>query len=256
MDLECTFLKKYDRIKFWKILSIRGVFIVHEGHRKRLRDKFEKYGLDVFNDHEVLELLLFWAIPRKDTNVIAHKLMEKCGSFSAVLDAPVNLLTSVNDVGKCCALFLKLIPQISRRYQEDKFLTNKKVPTLDDCFSKLVLKFLGRTSEAVAIMLFDAKGKIVYDGVISEGSVNAVEIYSRKIIELISLYFATSMIIAHNHPSGIAIPSKEDINTTNSLYLTLKSMRVTLIDHIIVADDDYVSMRDCKFGIAFEENKN
>lgn len=229
---------------------------MHSGHRKRLRDKFEKYGLDCFDDHEVLELLLFWAIPRKDTNLVAHELINKCGSFSAVLDASVNLLTEVKDVGKCCALFLKLIPQISRRYQEDKFWTNKKVPTLDDCFSKLVLKFIGRTSEAVAIMLFDAKGKIVFDGIVNEGSINAVEVYSRRIIELISSCSATSMIIAHNHPSGVAIPSQGDIDTTNSLYLMIKSMRVTLIDHIIVADDDYVSMKDCNLSIAFEKNEN
>lgn len=226
--------------------------ILHEGHRKRLKDKFEKLGLDPFDDHEALELLLFWAIPRKDTNRIAHALIDKFGSISSVFDAPSKLLMEVDDVGKSCAMFLNLIPQIARVYEESKYLSNKKVPSLEECCTKLVLKFIGRTNEVVAIMLFDSKGKIVFDGIISYGSVNAVEVYSRKIIELISAYSATSLILAHNHPSGVAIPSSSDIRSTDELSMTLRSMRVKLIDHIIVADGDYVSMRDCKMGKTFE----
>lgn len=226
--------------------------ILHEGHRKRLKEKFEKFGLDHFDEHEVLELLLFWAIPRKDTNKIAHMLINKFGSISSVLDAPINLLIEVDDIGKSCALFLKLIPQVARVYEESKYFNNKKVPSLEECYTKLVLKFIGRTTEVVAIMLFDSKGKIVFDGIINHGSVNAVEVYSRRIIELVSAYSATSMILAHNHPSGIALPSAADIKSTDELSKTLKSMRVTIIDHIIVADGDYVSMKDCKMGEAFD----
>lgn len=225
--------------------------ILHDGHRKRLKEKFEKFGLDHFNEHEVLELLLFWAIPRKDTNKIAHALIDKFGSISSVFDAPAKLLMEVDDVGKSCALFLKLIPQIARVYEESKHFDNKKVPSLEECCTKLVLKFIGRTKEVIAIMLFDSKGKIVFDGIINYGSVNAVEVYSRRIIELVSAYSATSIILAHNHPSGVAIPSTSDIRSTDELCKTLKSMRVTIIDHIIVADGDYVSMKDCKMGEAF-----
>ena len=94
-------------------------------------------------------------------------------------------------------------------------------------------------------MLLDAKGKIIYEGVISKGSVNSVDIYLRKIIELITLYNASSILIAHNHPSGIAVPSKEDILTTNKLANIFKSMNVNFLDHIIVADHDFVSLREC-----------
>lgn len=226
---------------------------MHFGHRERLKKRFLKNGIEDLEPHEVIELILFWTIPRRDTNPIAHRLMEKFGSISSIFDAPYKSLVETEGIGENSALFLKMIPQLSRIYQEDKYLIGKKVPTLEECYDKLLLKFHGRTEEAVAIMLFDSKGKIVYDGIINKGSVNAVEIYSRKIVELISAYFATSIILAHNHPSGIALPSREDIRTTDKLSFILKSMNVSFIDHIIVADDDYVSMAQDKMGEAFGE---
>lgn len=224
---------------------------MHTGHRERLKQKFLKHGLDNFEPHEALELLLFWAIPRKDTNEIAHRLISKFGSITAVFDAPIKILGEVEGIGKSSAIFLKLMPQIARIYQEDKHMINKSIPTLEECYDKMLSKFVGRTEEAVAVMLFDSKGKIVYDGIISKGSVNAVEIYSRKIIELLSAYSATSIIIAHNHPSGIALPSREDIRSTDKLKLIFDGMSVNFIDHIIVADGDFVSMRQDKMSKAF-----
>ena len=224
---------------------------MHIGHRERLKQRLIKYGIDNFEPHEILEILLFWAVPRKDTNILAHRLIEKFGSITAVFDAPFKVLKEVKGIGENSALLIKLIPQLSRIYQDNKYLINQAVPTLNECYDKMVLKFIGRTEEAVAIMLFDSKGKVVYDGVINQGSVNAVEIYSRKIVELISAYFATSIIIAHNHPSGIALPSREDIKSTDKLSVILQSMNVSFIDHIIVADGDFVSMRQDKMGQAF-----
>ena len=226
---------------------------MHTGHRERLKKKFLKYGLDGFEPHEALELLLFWAIPRKDTNELAHKLINKFGSITAVFDAPIKILKEIEGIGENSAIFLKLMPEIARIYQEDKHMINKKVPSLEDCYNKLVSEFTGRTEETVAIMLFDSKGKIVYDGIINKGSVNAVEIYSRRIIELLSAYSATSIIIAHNHPSGIALPSREDIRSTDKLKIIFENMSVAFIDHIIVADGDFVSMRQDKMSKAFRE---
>lgn len=224
---------------------------MHSNHRNRVRKKFLKYGIDSFEPHEIIEFLLFWSIPRKDTNVIAHDLINKFGSISAVFDASYKSLLEVDGIGENSATLLKLIPQLSRIYQESKFLVGKKTPTLEECYDKLVLKFIGRTDEAVAVMLFDSKGKIVFDGIVNKGSVNAVEIYSRKIVELISHYYATSIILAHNHPSGIALPSKSDILSTDKLNVILESMRVKFIDHIIVADNDYISMAQDRIGETF-----
>ena len=107
----------------------------------------------------------------------------------------------------------------------------------------LVRKFIGRCEEVVAIVLLDAKGKILFDGVINKGSVNGVDLYVRKMIELVTLYRASSLIIAHNHPSGIAVPSPEDLKSTERIYNLFRSMSVSLLDHIIVADGDYISLR-------------
>lgn len=218
---------------------------MHEGHRIRLKDKFLLGSIDGFEDHEVLELLLFYAIPRKNTNVIAHKLLEQFGSLDAVFDAPINLLKTVDGVGESTAIFIKIISDISRLYIERKYDNGKRALNFTEMKNKLAMKFIGRQEETVAIMLLDAKGKILYDGIVNKGTVNAVDIYMRKIIELIVLYSASSIILAHNHPSGVALPSKDDIETTLSINNILKSMKVHLLDHIVVADGDYVSMNDC-----------
>ena len=224
---------------------------MHEGHRERIRKKFMLHGLDNFEDHEILELMLFYAVPRKDTNKIAHRLINTFGSIPAIFDAPINLLKEVEGVGESVAVFIKLMPELTRVYSERKFSAPSHSLELKCLCDKLCLKFIGRTEEAVAIMLFDAKGKVIYDGIVNKGTVNAVEMYSRKIIELVVLYNACSLILAHNHPSGVAVPSQADINSTKHLSRVLHNMRVTLLDHIVVADDDYISMRDCGFDDIF-----
>ena len=218
---------------------------MHEGHRMRLKDKFLLGGIDGFEDHEVLELLLFYAIPRKNTNEIAHKLLEKFGSLDAVFDSPINLLRTVDGVGDSAAIFIKIISNITRLYIERKYVSGKKALKFDEMNNKLMMKFIGRQEETVAVMLLDAKGKILYDGIVNKGTVNAVDLYMRRIIELVVLYNASAIILAHNHPSGVAVPSRDDIETTKAINNILKSMKVNLLDHIIVADGDYVSMRDC-----------
>lgn len=218
---------------------------MHEGHRTRLKDKFLLGGIDNFEDHEVLELLLFYAIPRKNTNAIAHRLLQKFGSLDAVFDSPLSLLKTVEGVGESTAIFIKIISNITRLYVERKYANSKNALSLEEMKDKLMMKFIGRQEETVAIMLLDAKGKILYEGIVNKGTVNAVDIYMRKIIELIVLYSASSIILAHNHPSGIAVPSNDDVRTTVAINNILKSMKVNLLDHIVVADSDYVSMRDC-----------
>lgn len=218
---------------------------MHQGHRERMRKKFLLNGLDNFEDHEILEFILFYAIPRKDTNEIAHLLIEKFGSLDAILDAPINLLKEVDGIGESAAIFIKMISSLARTYVERKNNAINNYKNESDLNHKIALKFIGRTEEAVAIILLDAKGKIIYEGIITKGSVNAVNIYLRKIIELITLYNASSILIAHNHPSGIAVPSQEDVETTAKLSNIFQSMNINFLDHIIVADHDFVSLKEC-----------
>lgn len=220
--------------------------MMHEGHRNRVRKKFLETGIDSFEDHEVLELILFYAIPRKNTNEIAHKLLETFGSIPAILDAPIGHLKKVPGMGDSAATFIKLLTAVSRLYLEKQY-ENLSAPLNEfEAKRKLVAKFVGRNEEAMAMILFDAKGKIVYDGIVSHGSINAVDVYMRKMLELIIFYNASSVLIAHNHPSGLAVPSVNDTEVTKKMSTMFSSIGVDFIDHIVVADGDYVSMKECK----------
>ena len=215
----------------------------HEGHRERLRKKFLLGDIDSFEDHEILELALFYAIPRKNTNEIAHNLLSNFGSVSAVFDAPINALKEVSGVGESAAIFIKLISSLTRLYHERKYSPDKKCLSMEEINKLLVRKFIGRNEESVAIALLDAKGEILFNGIINKGSVNGVDLYVRKMIELVTLYNASSLVMAHNHPSGVAVPSPDDLNSTEKINNLFRTMRVTLLDHIIVADEDYISLR-------------
>lgn len=215
----------------------------HAGHRERLRKKFLLGDIDSLEDHEILELSLFYAIPRKNTNGISHNLLNEFGSIPAIFDAPISALKKVKGIGESSALFIKLMCSLTRIYHERKYNPDKKCLSMEEINELLVRKFIGRCEEAVAIVLLDAKGKILFDGVINKGSVNGVDLYVRKMIELVTLYRASSLIMAHNHPSGIAVPSPEDLKSTERIYNLFRSMSVSLLDHIIVADGDYISLR-------------
>ena len=220
---------------------------LHEGHRQRVKEKFLLNGLDNFNDHQVLEMLLFYAVPRRDTNELAHKLINKFGSFSAVLDAPTNVLIDCG-LSQNAAVLLKLIPPISSLYINDKFSNEHKIITDDNIGDRIIPNFISAEDEQVLLLLLDAKGKELYCGIISKGSVNASEIYTRKIIQLAVKYNASGAILAHNHPSGVAIPSIADINTTKEIYDALNHINVLLADHIIIADGDGVSIAQSQLG--------
>lgn len=221
---------------------------MHEGHRERMKEKFLAAGLDGFQPHEVLELLLFYAIPRKDTNEIAHCLIDTFGSLSAVFDAPFDLLKKVEGVGDNTALFIKLFPQLCRRYLEDKHDNKDKIISMDLAGQIMLRKFVGRDQEAVILLLLDAKGRQLYCGVVNEGTVNAADIYVRKVVELALMYHASLALISHNHPSGVALPSSSDLEATVCLRDALKLVGVRLLDHIIVADNDYVSLAESGLG--------
>lgn len=226
-----------------------GWLRIHDGHRDRIRKKFLNNEIDSLEDHEILELMLFYAIPRKNTNDIAHNLIETFGSLPAIFDAPVSALKEVKGMGESSAIFIKLICGLTRIYTERKYSDRNKCMSLEEINDKLVSKFIGRAEEVVAVILLDSKGKILFDGVISKGSVTSVDLYVRRIIELVTFYNASAFIMAHNHPSGIAVPSEEDLIATKKIYSLFEFMHVAMLDHIIVADDDYVSMKQTFPGV-------
>lgn len=216
---------------------------VHDGHRQRLLRRFLEEGLDSFEPHNKLELLLFYAIPRRDTNEIAHRLLNTFGSFSGVLDAPVEDLEKVEGIGPSAAAFLKLLGQTAQAYfidqQEDICLD-----TTQKAGRYLLPRFLGRTHEVVFLTCLDQKCRVLNTALLHEGSVHAAEVNVRKIISTALKFNATGVILAHNHPGGIALPSPEDLATTKRIDQALQLVGVNLMDHIIVADRDFVSLAD------------
>ena len=226
---------------------------MHEGHRKRLRETFLKNGLDNFQSHNVLEMLLFYTIPRSDTNETAHRLMDRFGSLSAVLEAPVDELMKVKGVGERTAAFLHLIPEITRVYLKDKQENIKVLDTPEKVSAYLLRYFVGKTKENIVLLCLDNKCAVKNCCIVAEGSVNMGEINRRNLVELAIRSNASSVIIAHNHPNGVPAPSKEDVETTLMLVSLFSSIDVKLTDHIIVAGGDWCSMASsAKFAPVFQ----
>ena len=201
---------------------------MHQGHRQRMKEEFLARP-DSFPDHKLLELLLFYANPRSDTNPTAHALIEQFGSLAGVLDAVV---------------LLKTMKELSRRYLTARTGMDDILQNTDDVFYLLRPHFFGARSERVCVVCLDGKGKNLGVRKISEGSVNAAEVTTRKVMEAAMALNAEKVILAHNHPSGLALPSPEDKATTIHLARVLASVGITLADHVIFTDDDMVSMKD------------
>lgn len=215
---------------------------IHNGHRQRLRERFLKEGLDNFSDVQVLELLLFYCLPRQDTNPIAHALLDHFGSLFQVLEAPVEELKKVAGIGNNAATFLSLIPQVGRYYLVNRSQQNEILTTVEKCGEYLIPYFHGRRNETVFLLCLDAKCKVLCCKEVGEGSVNSAGVPIRRIVETALGVNATTVILAHNHPSGLALPSGEDVQTTRRVAAALSTVEIGLADHIVVADDDFVSL--------------
>jgi len=216
---------------------------MHDGHRQRLKKRFLNEGLDNFEQLQVLELLLFYCIPRQDTNPVAHRLLDHFGSLTQVLEATPEELKKVPGLGDAVATFLALVTSVGRYYNVNRAASVQILSSLDACGKYLVPRFYGRRNETVFILCMDAKCKVLCCKEVGEGSVNSAAVPIRRIVEMALGANATSVVIAHNHPSGVAVPSNEDIQTTRRLAKALSAVEITLIDHMVVAEDDFVSMR-------------
>ena len=226
----------------------------HQGHRQRVREKYMLNGIESFKHHEALELYLFYAIPYKDTNELAHRLLAQFGSLSAVFDAPPSALRDFG-LSESAVTLLKLLPDMSRLYKIDKTENSSKVINGFALCSYFEPFFHGMTDEVTRLLLTDKKGKEVYSGIIARGSINTTDVPVRKIVELALYYNASYAALAHNHPNGFAKPSDEDLETTKKVFFALRLISVKLVDHVVVADDDSVSMCLSSMGI-FGENIN
>lgn len=216
---------------------------VHEGHRARKKEQFRSHGLDAFADHEVLELLLYYAVPRQDTNPIAHRLMEKFGSLEAVFSAGCAELESVEGVGENAATLLLLFYPLFRRVRASSGAHEVVLSDAEQAGRYFLDLFFGEREEKLYAACLDAKGRLLACHLIAAGGIDSVQLNIRKIVENALRCGASSVVVAHNHPSGVALPSPDDNAATLSAFDALRTVSVELVDHIIVADDDFVSLR-------------
>ncbi|WP_130871019.1 JAB domain-containing protein [Intestinimonas massiliensis (ex Afouda et al. 2020)] len=218
----------------------------HDGHRQRLKTEFLARP-DSFPDHKLLELLLFYANPRSDTNPLAHELMDHFGSLAGVLDATPEELQKVKGVGEHAAVLFKAVKEFSGRYLTVRTQVDGIARNARDYYALLRPYFFGARNEMLCLLCLDGKHKVLGIRRLGEGNVNAVSITTRLIAEAALSLNASAVVLAHNHVSGIALPSDEDVATTNSLAPILSTLGIDLTDHLIFVDDDMVSLRDSGF---------
>lgn len=214
---------------------------IHAGHRERLRQRFSENGFDGFQQHEILEFVLGYAIPQKDLNPLAHELIDRFGSLSGVFDASADDLKKVNGIGDYSATLLSMMPGLFRVYSDSKNLKSA-LYTPEQIGEFLKPKFLGFKHEMIYGIFMDNKCSVLKHCRLSEGSAISVPLCTRKICEIAFQTGATAVVIAHNHPNGIPLPSKEDIINTSNLSSCLKCFDISLVDHLIFGDDDFVSL--------------
>lgn len=215
---------------------------VHDGHRQRLKERFRQQGLEGFNEINALELLLFYCIPRKDVNPLAHELLDYFGSFTKVMEATPDELKNVPGVSQETATFLALVIAAGRYYQVKKLQPGVVMKTTEDCAAYLKPFFFGRSNETIFLLSLDAKCKVIGCSMLGEGSATIANVPIPRVVSVAVTLKASSVILAHNHPSGIAIPSPSDEAYTVELFDAMKAVGIRLSDHIVFADEDHVSM--------------
>ncbi|MBE6551193.1 MAG: hypothetical protein E7665_03555 [Ruminococcaceae bacterium] len=226
---------------------------LHAHHRSRLKARFLKEGLENFEKHNILELLLFFGIPYMDTNEIAHVLLDRFGSISGVCDAPYSELITVKGIKENSATLLKLIPELARVYCEEKYNVDPLKFSYGMLGEYFVAKFLGINKEHVLAAFFDNDLNLITIETIYEGDVNSSLLPMRKLAQLVISTNASAVVLAHNHLSGVHIASNDDMETTGRVLDFLNEMRVTLLDHFIVAKDHYGSIMPDNYKEKYEK---
>jgi DNA repair protein RadC len=213
------------------------------GHRERLRNRFRDGGETALADYEILELLLFRLIPRRDTKPIAKALISRFGTLGGVLGAPPALLQEVKGIGESVALDLKLIANVAQRMLKselrEKQLLSSWSSVIDYCHAAMAYE----TTEQFRILFLDKRNVLIADEIQGRGTVDHTPVYPREVVKRALELSATAIILVHNHPSGDPTPSRADIDMTRTIVDTAKPLGITVHDHIIIGKDGHASLR-------------
>ncbi len=215
----------------------------HDGHRKRLRERFQANSLDGFAQHEILELLLTFAIPRVNTNDLAHRLIDHFGSLRGVLEADRMSLTQVKGIGENAATLLAMLLPVYRVYQTQLLEERPAIGNIRDAIALCRALLQGRRMETFFLICLNGNMRVTHTEKIAEGSVSEVAVYPRNLLASAMNHNARGVILAHNHPGGDPSPSREDIDVTMELSRMLEPVQIMLFDHIIVSDRTVYSFR-------------
>lgn len=217
---------------------------LHEGHRQRVKSRYLAEGLDSFADHQVLELLLFYCIPMKDTNELAHKMLGEFGSLAGIFEADPKDICKRCGVSENTAILISLIPSLSRRYFKGKWGDKPVLSSSTKAGEYAVSLFVGRPYEVFYVICLDSQNRVNYAVLVHEGTINETPVYPRLIVEAVLRHQANSVILAHNHPGGSMRPSDADLQITKRIKAALEAISVHVVDHIIVAGEKYFSFAE------------
>ena len=220
-----------------------GNEVLHSGHRERMRERWAKYGGEQFEDHELLEMLLYYALPRCNTNELAHVLMETFGSLNAVLEANEDELSAVSGMGMQSAHLVALAGEAARRYAAAYFGETKNAPILRnvrEVVEFLRPRFIGASKEYVYLLLFDSSMRLLDCHMMGVGSISQVVFPIREVLLRADRKHAVAAILAHNHPHGLAVASPEDLQATRYVADALRYMQVNLLEHIVLNETAYM----------------
>ena len=212
----------------------------HEGHRERMRTKIENGFVDSFTDVELIEVLLYYVIKRSNTNVIAHNVIDKFGTLRNAFNVDASAWESVDGIGKSCSTFVALLREINKRAAITDETAEKRFSSIEQIGEYFIKKFKGMTEEKVMLLMLDNKNAVIDCKIIGNGTVSSSSVSPRSIVKLALTSNASSIVLAHNHPSGDASPSNDDVMLTRTLRRALSELELNFIEHIIVADDRYM----------------
>ncbi len=220
--------------------------VSHQGHRQRMKERLLRDGLESFQEHEVMEMLLYYALPYKDTNSLGHVLVDHFGGLNNVLDAHYADLLKVSGVTPHIAHLITMSGQLAHRYLRQSYCIGEMLFNTEKLAKHTVPYFVGAKNESVLLISMDNKRKLLNTTRIFEGSVNSAQFNFRIAVQQALQDNATQIVLAHNHPNGLATPSWDDLITTRRFAEVLQLMGITLVDHLIVAENDCVSLADSK----------